>query len=565
MKRYELRQSPPEAVVSALGAYAPIVQTLLYNRGIEAAEAAQAFLEPQFERDVHDPLLLPNMQAAVDRILQAVAAGERITVYADYDADGVPGAAMLTDFFTASGVTFDVYIPHRNREGFGLNEQAIRAIAERGTTLLLTLDCGVADVEEVALARSLGMDVVITDHHEPHDALPPAIIVNHKLKDATYPERILCGTGVAFKLVQALVASGKMNFTAGQEKWFLDLVGIATLSDMVPLVGENRALAHFGLLVLKKTRRHGLRELLRKTGTNIRDITETDIGFSIAPRINAASRMGEPAAALAMLTAADAVSAAEHVAHLHHINDARKGHVAAIVKAVHKKVVEQGIGDRPIVVAGHPEWQPSLLGLAASSIAEHYRKPTFLWGRGDGVELKGSCRTANGISTLAIMQAAADALETFGGHAQAGGFVVARDKVDTLLDALSDGYAAAACVPDDEPEWIDATLALDDVNHRTYTTVRSLAPFGVGNPEPVFLLQNVLVKQVEQFGKTREHLRLVFHRQQGGDVEAIAFYTTPTALTRNVSPGDRRDIVATLDKNTWGSRQSVRLRLKDVL
>lgn len=565
MKRYELRQPVPASVAEALQAHTPLVQTLLYNRGISTAADAQAFLEPQFERDVHDPFLLPNMQQAVERLLRAVADRERITIYADYDADGVPGAAMLTDFFTTIGATFDVYIPHRNREGFGLNEQAVRRIAAGGTALLLTVDCGIADPNEVALARSLGMDVIITDHHEPHDDIPDAIIVNHKLADATYPERILCGTGVAFKLVQALIASGKTTCTPGQEKWLLDLVGIATLADMVPLVGENRALAHYGLLVLQKTRRHGLRELLRKTGTNLHAITETDIGFSIAPRINAASRMGEPAVALAMLTAPDAATAAEHVAHLHHINDARKGHVAAIVKAVHKKVTDFDMTTRPVVVAGHPDWQPSLLGLAASSIAEHYRKPTFLWGRGDGTELKGSCRTANGISTLAIMHAAADVFETYGGHAQAGGFVVARDKVDALLDMLSQGYETAACVPDAEPEWIDAMLALEDVTFNTYTRVRQLAPFGVGNPEPVFLVQNVLIKQVEQFGKTREHLRLVCHREGSGDVEAISFYATPSSFTKKVSPGDRRDIVATLDKNTWGSRQSIRLRLKDIL
>jgi single-stranded-DNA-specific exonuclease len=566
MKSYEVRKPIPEHASQALAPYGELLQKLLYYRGIETADAAHVFLNPDFERDLHDPFLLPNMEAAVARILQAIATNERVTIYADYDADGVPGAVVFSEFLTRIGFTnFDVYIPHRNREGFGLNTKAVQKIADAKTTLLVTIDCGVADVAVVAEARSLGMDVIITDHHEAHEVVPDAIIVNHKLIESKYPERILCGTGVVFKLIQALIARGTFAHKAGTEKWLLDLVGIATLSDMVPLVGENRALAHFGLLVLRKTTRKGLLHLFKKTGTNQRLLTETDVGFSISPRINAASRMGEPEAAFNMLATTDDAEALAHVDHLHHINDMRKGHVAAMVKALHKKFEDKPMQTTNVLVAGNPEWQPSLLGLAASKIAEEYQRPVFLWGRGDGKELKGSCRSVPGVSTLAIMQAAESSFIQYGGHAQAGGFVVAIDMVDTLEQALADGYLTAMQTKTIEPIWADALLDIHDVNASLYQTVRTLAPFGVGNTEPLFMVQNVLIKQVVMFGKTQEHVRLVCHRDRGGDIEAIAFYAKPERLSRAVAPGDRRTIVAKIEQNMWAGRNSVRLRLLDVL
>lgn len=566
MKSYEVRKPIPKHVAEALAPYDELLQKLLYYRGIETAAHAHTFLNPNFERDLHDPFLLPNMEEAVARILQAIATNERVTIYADYDADGVPGAVVFSEFLTNIGFTnFDVYIPHRNREGFGLNSTAIQKIAEAKTTLLITIDCGVADVAVVAEARTLGMDVIITDHHEAHAVVPDAIIVNHKLQQSQYPERILCGTGVVFKLVQALIARGTFKHKAGTEKWLLDLVGIATLSDMVPLVGENRALAHFGLLVLRKTTRKGLLHLFKKTGTNQRLLTETDVGFSISPRINAASRMGEPEVAFAMLATNDNTEALAHVEHLHHINDMRKGHVAAMVKALHKKFADKPMQTTNVLVAGNPEWQPSLLGLAASKIAEEYQRPVFLWGRGDGKELKGSCRSVHGVSTRAIMQAAEASFLQYGGHDQAGGFVVALDKVDTLEQALEDGYIKAMQTKIVEPVWVDALLDVHDVTSSLYQMVRTLSPFGVGNTEPLFMIQNVLIKQVVMFGKTQEHVRLVCHRDHGGDVEAIAFYTTPERLSRPVAPGDRRTIVAKIEQNMWSGKQSVRLRLLDVL
>jgi single-stranded-DNA-specific exonuclease len=307
--------------------------SLLASRGI-SAEGKEAFLNPSY-KELHDPLLLPGMAKARDRVIDAMRKGERIAVFADYDADGIPGAAMMADFFArAKFANFECYIPHRHDEGFGLNLDAIRELAARGATLLITLDCGTVDLEEAKLARELGLDVIITDHHEPKAELPEAYaIVNPKLPGSAYPFAGLCGTAVAFKLVQAILAKERFGIAEGQEKWLLDLVGIATLSDMVPLVGENRILARFGLEVLRKTRRPGLLALYGLLRLDPHYLMEDDITFSITPRINAASRMGEPEDAFKLLSTTSERDAMVLANHLEKINKERKGLAGSLVKA----------------------------------------------------------------------------------------------------------------------------------------------------------------------------------------------------------------------------------------
>ncbi len=565
MKRYELRSEIPEKTAQDLKEFHPLIQKLLFHRGIYDKDSALRFISPNFERDLHDPFLMPNMDVAVERILKAISENQKVIIYSDYDADGIPASVTLHDFFKKIGFNnFDIYIPHRNREGFGLNKKAIEEIASKEFNLMITIDCGTADVEEVSLARSLGMDVIITDHHEAHEVLPDAIIVNHKLIESNYPERILCGAGVVFKLIQALIQKGNFNLPKGFEKWFLDMTGVATMADMVPLVGENRALAHYGLLVLRKSPRLGLQQLLRKTGVKQNDINAMDIGFTIAPRINAASRMGEPDVAFKMLSTTDISEAGELVNHLHEINDARKGHVAAITKAIHRKYEEvDDMSKLNVIVAGNPDWQPSLLGLAASGIAEKYQKPVFLWGKGDGDELKGSCRSANGVSTLALLNAVSDLMHAYGGHDQAGGFVVRRDVVDFLHERLSEAYNLCISAEPPAPIFVDAQLSIKDINKNLFNEIQKLSPFGIGNEEPKFLIKNVLIKDVQMFGKTKNHLKLICE-DENINIEAIAFFSTEESFSNKIIKGQRLSLVSTIEMNQWG-RRTLRLRLLDVL
>lgn len=577
MKNYQIRKEIPAEISNKLSAYPELIRKLLFYRGIDNLEKAEKFFNPDYERDLHDPFLLPNIEKATDRILQAIKENEKITIFSDYDADGIPGAVILSDFFKLINFKdFEVYIPHRNREGFGLNISALEQIADTGTNLLITIDCGTADIKEIDFAvNELNMDVIITDHHKENisfaEVLPNVIIVNHKLKESKYPEQILCGSGVVFKLVQALIKKGKekkffeKDIKEGSEKWFLDMVGIATLSDMVPLVGENRALAHYGLVVLRKSPRKGLLKLFRKTGINQEKINETDVGFTISPRINAASRMGEPEVAYKMLSTEDDAEAEELVKHLHEINDLRKGRVAFISKLIHKKIKDRNMNDLNVIVAGNPDWQPSILGLVANSLSETYGKPSFIWGRGEGKEIKGSCRTANGINIHDILSEAKDFFITYGGHDQAGGFVVEIDKIDFLEEVLNKAYLKAKSKSIETPIWIDQVLSVDDLTNNFYKTIKKLSPFGVDNPEPKFLFKSSLIKSVESFGKTKDHLKLICHSEKGKNIQAIAFFSKNDSFSQKVSPGDRRDILATIEEESWGNKTNLRLRIIDIL
>src|ERR1035437_6331306 len=392
---------------------AEIYSSMLKERGI-FHELALDFLSPDYSK-LYNPLLLPDMEKARDRVIEAIKNNEHIVVFSDYDADGIPGAVVMADFFKRikyENVSF--YIPHRHDEGFGLNKEAIDEIKTRNAKLLITVDCGTADHDEVNLAQKLGLDVIITDHHE-SDLIPKAFaVVNPKRKDSKYPFKELCGAGLAYKLVQAILEKENFGIKTGMEKWSLDMVAIATLSDMVPLVDENRILAKFGLNVLHKSPRPGLSALFRIMKMNQANLTEDDITFMITPRINAASRMGIPMDAFNLLSTTNQLEAERYALHLEKINNERKGIVAQLVKdAKHKLSSRQDIPT--VIVIGNPEWKPALLGLVANSLVEDYLRPVFVWGRdGDGV-IKGSCRSYDGIDLYELMKKPKGAFLEFGG------------------------------------------------------------------------------------------------------------------------------------------------------
>ncbi len=543
---------------------------LLFHRGFMDSASAQKFLTPDYDRDTHDPFLLKDAEKAAERMVSAIQAGEKIAIYADYDADGIPGAAIFKDFFDRIGYkNFVVYIPHRHNEGFGLNVDAVDQLAADGVKLLVTVDCGISDRAAVARANEQGMQVIVTDHHEPPAELPPAFaIIDHKQADCAYPDKNLCGSGVAFKLIQAILAKERFGLKEGQEKWLLDLVGIATLSDMVSLTGENRVFAHYGLTVLRKGKRLGLRHLFSKLRIFQAAATEDDIAFMITPRINAASRMGVPMDAFNLLTAmndADALAGAEH---LDAINNERKGVVASLVKEV-KKTVRERHGTR--IVLGNPAWRPSLLGLAANSCAEEFNRPVFLWGRdGDNV-IKGSCRSEGETHVFELMKSVPSGVFTqFGGHKHSGGFAVGNDEIHFLEQRLNETADIARADAPARPEnvatdMIDAELSLDDVNNKTYADIAKLAPFGVGNPKPTFLFRNVSPASVRKFGKGNEHIEIIFNKENGAKVPAISFFGVTNEWASRIEPMKPIDLVASLENSTFRGRSELRLRVADVL
>ena len=542
-----------------------LFETLLKQRGI-VPEEKEDFLNPDYAK-LHDPLLLPDMEKARDRVIRAIENNEHIVVFSDYDCDGLPGAVVLSDFFERIGYkNISFYIPHRHDEGFGLNLDAIEEITTRGARLIITLDCGVADTEEVALANEKGINVIITDHHKPNSppvgGLPEAYaVVNQNRSDSDYPFKGLCGAAVAFKLVQAVIAREPFGVKPGMEKWSLDMVAIATLSDMVPLLGENRILTSFGLSVLRKSPRPGLAALFKRMNMNQSTVSEDDVTFMITPRINAASRMGVPEDAFKLLKTKDYEEAERLALHLEKINNERKGVVASVVKEAKSRIAgRQQVAN--VIVIGNPEWRPSLLGLVANSLVEEYERPAFVWGRsGDGT-LKGSCRSYDGYDLFTLMSATSDEFVEFGGHTGAGGFSVTLESLTTLEERLSLALSNLEAQPP-STEISVLYINLDDVGENLWSLVSSFAPFGMGNKKPVFKIPKAEIKSVKQFGKENNHLEVTFN---GGEreIKAISFFSDPASYSVLLTPGTRISLFANLEKSFFRNRPELRLRIVDI-
>ncbi len=540
-----------------------LLEDLLSLRGLTDEEEKNKFLRPDYN-DLHDPALLNDIDKAVARIELAISQNEKIAIFSDYDCDGIPGAVVLYDFFKATNYeNFENFIPHRHYDGFGLSVEAVEKMAKAGAKLIITIDCGTTDVAAIARANELGVAVIVTDHHEPPAVLPEAVaIVNPKLGGYPFPH--LCGAAVVFKLIQALLATGHYNIPVGQEKWWLDMVGVATIADMVPLLGENRIFAHYGLLVLRKSRRAGLQQLLRKAKIPQQYLSEEDIGFTIGPRINAASRMDAPEHAFNLLTATDEALAGAYVDKLEHLNNERKGVVAVMTKEIHHRLQEM-IEIPPVLVLGNPLWRPALVGLAANKLAEEYHRPVFLWGRDGNDVIKGSCRSGGGVSVVRIMEAVPQVFLEYGGHHASGGFSIVDEHIFTISDTLNQAYNSlgeAAAVPSDLE--VVAVLQLDDIYNTADKVLAALAPFGTGNPRPLFAFESITPIKVEAFGKGQEHAKLVF-KTKNGTIEAIAFFKKLADFSTQPVEAVPCTILAYIETSFFMGRRTTRLRIVDIV
>lgn len=570
MKKYALRDPVPQNIDDGLKVHDPLVRALLYARGICDIESSLQFLSPDYNTGLHDPYLMKDMKKTVERILKAINENEKIAIYSDYDADGIPGAVVLHDFFKKINYTnFLNYIPLRNEEGFGLNDEAITSLHSQDVKLLVTIDCGITDVGQVDLANKYGIDVIITDHHIPGKKLPKAFaIINPKQKGCQYPEKMLCGAGVIFKVIQALINSKKVEWHDGQEKWMLDMVGLATLSDMVPLVGENRIFSFYGLKVLQKSPRVGLMKLFALLNINQGTATEDDIAFMITPRINAASRMGIPHDAFILMSTKDEIEAGILAEHLNHKNDERKGVVGSMIKEIKKKLADRDEEMKHVLVFGNPEWKPSLLGLVANSFSDEHNRPVFFWGRegsNGGTIIKGSCRAGGDTDVVKLMEKVKDILEDFGGHKGAGGFSILQKNIHTLEDRLNKAFLELTKEKKIiEDTLLDKKLSLDDVNWNTYSLVEKFAPFGMDNPKPLFLFEKIIVSNKKLFGKEQNHLELKFKNSKGLDITAIAFFSTGDKFEVPIEVGSVINLVATMEKSQFRNFPELRLRIVDV-
>lgn len=556
--------------------YSELIREILAKRGITDGAAAHSFFNPDYDRDLHDPFLFYDMERACVRLFEAIDNNQKIVVYADYDCDGIPGAVIMKDLFkNINYENYEVYIPERNSEGYGLNMEALEEFVKKEVKLLITIDLGITAVAEVAQAEMYGIDVIITDHHIPHEILPRAYaILNPKvvnpINEASYPEKMLCGAGVIFKFAQGFIKKyGEFYKTKeGAEKWMLDMAGLATLSDMVPLLGENRAIAYFGLKVLRKSPRPGLQKLLSKMNIDQRYLVEDDVGFMIAPRLNAASRMDSPMRAFELLATDDAVEAGVLATHLTKINDERKSIVTSIMREVHKKFeirqTEESL--REVIVIGNPAWRVGVLGLVAGKICDEYERPVFVWGKDENDLIKGSCRSEGSVSVVELMTETREHFLEFGGHEQAGGFTVHSDKIHFLEEALSVSFHKVKKEVSVSEINYDVKINLSDVNMKTWKEIEKLAPFGLANPKPVFLFENVKIEKIKKFGKngSGEHLEIIFKDDRGHQVKAISFFSGLDSFKVPIDAGNTVNLLATLELSRFGGKVELRLRIVDI-
>jgi single-stranded-DNA-specific exonuclease len=549
--------------------YDDLTTTLLTKRGLMTSEEIEKFLNPSYDQDLIDPLLIKNMPRAATRLAEAILSGERIAAWTDYDCDGLPAAVLLHDFFKKTGANFEIYIPHRHEEGYGVNTVGIEKLAHAGVTLIVTADSGITDCEPVARAKELGVDVIITDHHLPGALLPDAyaVIDPNAHTDETAPFKGWCGAGLAWKLCCAILATSpelRERVPVGWEKWLLDMVGLATIADMVPLTGENRLLAKYGLLVMRKSPRIGLQKLCRAMRCEQSRITEDDVGFMIAPRVNAASRMGDAIEAFNLFTTNDENEADALAKKLEKLNRGRKAQAGAITRAVHERIKARE-SLRSVIALGDPAWRPALLGLVANGIAEEYQRPVFLWGREGNDSIKGSCRSEGVTHLVNLMTAAGDTFVEFGGHAFSGGFTVASERVFFLEDKLVEAFATLEVQQAPTEQRADADLDPEDATSAFLNKLERLAPFGEGNEKPLFTLRNCEIARVERFGKGSEHIKLKIVRgfNDRDHLEGVAFFAKGNLahIAGALKPGSRANVTAHLECDQFSRRGTPRLRL----
>ena len=531
-----------------------LLASILVNRGIIDGEKINVFLNPT-RKDFYNPFLMPDMEIAVKRIVKAIENKEKIMIYGDYDADGITSITVLKKYLNEIGLKTGEYIPNRLNEGYGLNKDAISKIYNDGYKLMITVDCGISGLEEVDYANSLGMEIIITDHHEPAEKLPEAIaVIDAKRKDNKYPFNQLAGVGVVFKLIQAI--STELKLEEKEYLKYLDLVCIGTISDIVPLVDENRVIAKLGLKLIEKTKNIGLKTLL-----NIADLKKIDsnaISFGVAPRINACGRMGFQEEALQLFLTEDSGEATKIAKRLVQFNQERQAKEKQIFEEVIEKI-EKDDKDKKCIVLAEENWHHGVIGIVASKITEIYYKPSILICL-EGDKGKGSGRSVPGFDLYTALTKCSDYIEKFGGHSMAIGITIKKENFEKLKEAI-EKYAQESNISDIMPIInIDKEINLKNINIEEVKSLELLEPFGEGNKMPLFLLRNLKIDSIRSLsGGKRLKLTL---KQDNNIVDAIGFNMGD--LSKEYLLGDKVDVVGTIEINSFGNKENIQINLKDI-
>jgi len=537
---------------------------LITTRGIHSEAEALKFISPRYE-DLSDPLLIPDMDLAVEAITSAISKNEKIAIYGDYDVDGVTSTALLCSFFENIGVEVVPYIPSRSDEGYGLNVEAINSLAKQNIKLIITVDCGSTSVVEIAKANEFGIKVVVTDHHilrseDSKVVLPEAAaVINPKRLGVESPLYELAGVAVAFYLVRALLPHYAKKCAPGQEKWLLDLVALGTICDVVPLTGENRILANWGLRVLAKSRRKGIIALAKIAEVNLDVVDSYKVGFLLGPRLNAAGRIEHALSALNLLLTDSHEEAEKLASDLDELNKQRQELTERIVTEA-KEYIDKDGASQKIYLLSDKDWPAGVVGIVASRLADEYGRPMLVM-EDLGTELKGSARSIKNFNIVDALAECGELLSHFGGHAYAAGFRLEKDKFillnDKLIQISNDKISSA----DLEPEVsIDMEILNKNIIQKFLDELTLLEPYGRDNNKPLFLIKGAKIADARLVGTPAIHLKLVIE-QDGQTLAGIAF---GYGETLDMAPGDVFDLVVTLDTNEWNNRKTPEFRLVDM-
>ena len=531
-----------------------LLARVLLNKGITTKENIELFMNPT-RKDFHDPFLMPDMEVAVNRILKAIDNNEKIIIYGDYDADGITSITVLKSFLEERGLEVDSYIPNRLDEGYGLNKEAIKKIFDDGHRLMITVDCGISGIDEVEYANSLGMEVLITDHHEPAQTLPNALaVVDAKRKDNKYPFNQLAGVGVVFKFIQAI--SIKLNLDEKEYLKYLDIVCIGTISDIVPLVDENRVIAKLGLKLVNQTRNIGLKALLEVVG--FKNIDSGAVSFGVAPRINACGRMGHEQIALDLFLSKDYATAKKLAIKLNEYNTERQSIEKRIFDEATEKIENEEKNNACIIVGGEG-WHHGIIGIVASKVTDMYFKPSILICFEENIG-KGSGRSIPGFDLHEALMECSEELEKFGGHAMAVGVTVARDKFNEFKAKLEE-YAKQCDIDKIVPIInIDSEIQLKNIDIESVRSLKMLEPFGEANKTPLFLFKNLKINSIRALSEGK-HLKLTL-KEDNFMINAIGF--NMGELSEKYLLDDKVDIVGSLEINSFNGSDSIQIVMKDL-
>ncbi len=533
-----------------------LFEEILKARGL-TGKARDAFLNPSYDAK-HDPFLLPDMGAAVDRLVDAHGLNEKITIYGDYDIDGLTATTLLLDALAKFGFTnVDAFIPNRFVEGYGMTVDAVERIAATGATLIITVDCGSLSEKEIIRAKELGVDVIVTDHHNVAPKQPPAVaVINPKRPDHSYPFIDLAGVGVAFKLVQALQTRLE-GLPDGQEKWLLDLVALGTVCDVVTLVDENRANVFWGLKVLARAHRPGLKALMAVAGVKPGEVNARSLGFALGPRMNAAGRLETAQIALDMLTARDGMIALQKAQQLDELNRTRRTEQDVILREAVEQA--QDYSNDPVLVVSKAGWNHGIVGIVAAKLLEKYAKPTFVLEE-MGEEAKGSARSYGDFSAADAIRAADDIITKGGGHKLAAGVTLPTMNIPAFRQRVNEFYRAqklfnqqALLLPQR-----DVVTPFLNVTEELIHQIETMEPFGNGNPEPILSTQNLRVVYRKRMGTEQQHIKLGLQDLDGSKLYVVAFNAPEHFF---VEQGARVTIWYQPNINEWNGRRSVEGRL----